>query len=327
MFETFPRLTGLFDPISGRRAFSELAVRAHVIDTGERTIVIAEIASVSVGVDDRWPLKIALLIAACGVAAAAVFILWLALFAVLLVVSAVFVRSTSTLAIATNDGSRTFFSSDARAELDEALSFLSEKLNTQDADMMRHFRFGRTNDPSQPSTVKQATVAVDADDNDAEAVDVDATYAETRAGAARAEPIADTRAPRSARDRVSDGLAGLGGGGFMRSRAASDAQTKPNDLLAAGAGASGGQINYASVIAQVTELHRFYAKTPDTKHIEQRLSEMEVLMRSGTPGEDSRERVRQLAGELASIMQAYPPMVQLFQHIATLATPARSAAA
>lgn len=83
--------------------------------------------------------------------------------------------------------------------------------------------------------------------------------------------------------------------------------------------AYGGSTDYASVLGQITDLHRFYEKHPQATHIRERLAEMELLMRSGTPSPTQRTRVRELALDLANIMSAYPHMTQLFNQVTSLA--------
>jgi hypothetical protein len=78
-------------------------------------------------------------------------------------------------------------------------------------------------------------------------------------------------------------------------------------------------IDYAVVLPQIVDMQRFYAQRPDTLEIAERLNEMEFLMRSGTPTPAGRARLGQLAGELGSILGAYPHVVQIFQQAARLA--------
>lgn len=85
------------------------------------------------------------------------------------------------------------------------------------------------------------------------------------------------------------------------------------------AAAGGGSTDYASVLGQITDLHRFYEKHPQAMHIRERLAEMELLMRSGTPSPTQRTRVRELALDLTNIMSAYPHMTQLFAQVTSLA--------
>jgi hypothetical protein len=82
---------------------------------------------------------------------------------------------------------------------------------------------------------------------------------------------------------------------------------------------NGLNVDYAPVLQQIAEMQRFYAQRQDTQDIAERLNELEYLMRSGTPTASSRSRVGLLAGELASILSAYPSVVQIFQQTARLA--------
>jgi hypothetical protein len=79
-------------------------------------------------------------------------------------------------------------------------------------------------------------------------------------------------------------------------------------------------VDYGAVLGQVTELQRFYARQPDAAPIGHRLSELELLMRAGSPSPQQKARVSELALDLGTVMQGYPPMAQLFQHIQHLAS-------
>jgi hypothetical protein len=78
-------------------------------------------------------------------------------------------------------------------------------------------------------------------------------------------------------------------------------------------------IDYSQVLPQIADMQRFYAQRSDTQDIADRLSEIEHLMRSGTPTPTSRSRLSQLLGDLTAILGAYPGVVQVFQHAARLA--------
>jgi hypothetical protein len=65
-------------------------------------------------------------------------------------------------------------------------------------------------------------------------------------------------------------------------------------------------------------MHRFYARQPNTQHLEQRLSELELLMRAGTPTNAQKTRLRELSNDMSQILQAYPQAVELFDHIGSL---------
>jgi hypothetical protein len=82
---------------------------------------------------------------------------------------------------------------------------------------------------------------------------------------------------------------------------------------------SGYHADYAQVLPNIVEMQRFYAQRPDTHDIADRLSELEHLMRSGTPTPASRGRLSQLLGDLSTILGAYPGVVQVFQQAARIA--------
>lgn len=79
-------------------------------------------------------------------------------------------------------------------------------------------------------------------------------------------------------------------------------------------------IDFSGLLPSIVEMHRFYARQPNAAHLEQRLHELEMLMRAGAPGGHQKSRVRELAGEVGTILQAYPAAAQIFQHIASLVT-------
>lgn len=77
-------------------------------------------------------------------------------------------------------------------------------------------------------------------------------------------------------------------------------------------------IDYSGVLPAIVEMHRFYARQTGTQHLEQRLSELELLMRAGTPTISQKTRLRELSGEMSQILGAYPQAVELFDHINSL---------
>ena len=84
-------------------------------------------------------------------------------------------------------------------------------------------------------------------------------------------------------------------------------------------GSSESFIDYSGVLPAIVEMHRFYARQTGTQHLEQRLSELELLMRAGTPTTAQKTRLRELSGEMSQILGAYPQAVELFEHISSLA--------
>lgn len=78
-------------------------------------------------------------------------------------------------------------------------------------------------------------------------------------------------------------------------------------------------IDFSGVLPAIVEMHRFYARQPGALHLEQRLSELELLMRAGTPTSSQKARLKELAVDMSQILQAYPQAVQLFDHVGALA--------
>ncbi len=357
MLSTIEPYKGVGETVSGTRTFDRLEIRERVIDTGARTLAIDEIASISVGADDHWPAKLVLLGLGVVAGVAAFVYPLLAVLSLVLIVSAVFVRATQTLSIVTSDGTKTLFSSAHRAELDEVHAFLSEKINTGDVAAIETFIFapGTMKQPiAQPDEVSavppvagsatagseamtppaspqqapysQPSVAPPTNSPSAQPSPPQATMQTVEAGSIMdagvntAQPdedaVAYARAPHivsPSQPSVNSARAPSGGGllhRVIRPAPTTNDATPPK--------LPGYHYDYSAVLSQVTELNRFYVQTPDTQHIEERLSEMEVLMRSGTPNEEGRERIRVLSGELSTILQVYPTMVQLFDNISSL---------
>jgi hypothetical protein len=95
----------------------------------------------------------------------------------------------------------------------------------------------------------------------------------------------------------------------------------PSAPLGNGHYATGNAVHadYSQVLPNIVEMQRFYAQRQDTQDIADRLSELEHLMRSGTPTPGSRSRLSQLLGDLSSLLGAYPGVVQVFQQAARIA--------
>jgi hypothetical protein len=98
-----------------------------------------------------------------------------------------------------------------------------------------------------------------------------------------------------------------------QNRAQANPASSPN-----GASSADGFVDYSGVLSAIVEMHRFYARQPNTQHLEQRLSELELLMRAGTPTNAQKTRLRELSNDMSQILQAYPQAVELFDHIGGL---------
>lgn len=120
-------------------------------------------------------------------------------------------------------------------------------------------------------------------------------------------------------------LAQPGGAAALRSGAGDQSftgQRRQPGHLGNGQGPNGGgqggaeiQIDFAPLIPIIVEMHRFYARQPGAEHLEKRLEELELLMRSGAATQSQKARIRDLAREMAQILQAYPQVVKVFTDI------------
>lgn len=271
-----------------------LVIRERIVETGDWTISIPAIATVSVSAERRTIYRGALLTAAgttalAGLAnyVAALVTPALPILVAALALTAIFallsVRSKSSyvLAFTSNDGSRCCVSSKNQAELNDIRTFLAEKINRQDCRACRVFHLNNASGANGALGVNEALRAI-------------SERADATAVAVATHPVPEPH-------HLDQPIALM---------PALDAPPAPRD-------ASGG-VDYSSVLAQVTDLHRFYERHPQATHIRERLSEMELLMRSGTPSAPQQVRVRELALDLSNIMSAYPHMTQLFGHVSRL---------
>ena len=277
-----------------------LTIRERIVETGQWTIAIPAIATVSLNKSSRPLFRIISLFAAVMSASAGLTNYALKLMAPaepwLLAsgaLAAIFVLLTLrdkdryVLALTANDGSRCAVSSSDKRELENIRAFLAEKINSQDCMAARTFDLDKKEARHKTNTTDTKQLL-----------------------AVAASSGADTTAPNLHSEDLAEQHETL--------------LLPANDI---DAGASDGSVDYASVIGQVTDLHRFYERHPQAAHIRERLSEMELLMRSGTPSETQRHRMRELSLDLSNIMAAYPHMTQLFAQVSRLAgEPAKEAA-
>lgn len=267
---------------------NRLTVRERIVETGDWTISIPAIATVSVSPRRRPVFRALLLTAACvgAVAGLANYVLAVVTPTLpVLVASLAFTAICALLsllnwgvyelAFTSSDGSRCTVSSTKEKQLNEIRAFLAEKINRQDCRACRVFRLDMEAD-SEPGALAMSDA-------------LRAMSERTDAGA-----VADQIPPEPTIRLV------------------------PIDQLPKDTSTSGGGVDYSSVLAQITDLHRFYEKHPQASHIRERLSEMELLMRSGTPSASQQQRVRELALDLSNIMSAYSHMTQLFGHVTQL---------
>lgn len=290
--------------------FGDLIIERRVLLAGSRTISIPNIASISIGNFPIKPSGLWLISAgASGILSAWYFMasqnsfardnnsvgiafLFFALAAALLVIWAMLPRTTQPyLIITTNDGTRSLFSSGHSHEtLEKVRRVLSDKINAQDE--------------AATYTVNFATGVIEN---------------------LNLEKGASLNADTVVAGDGNQVVANSPGGRIATADQTFSATSSPGAQIGFGNTQAGNTltvtyIDYSGVLPQIEQMHRFYARDPNAAHVAERLSEMEVLMRSGTPTEPGRSRIRVLATDLSTILQGYPPLVQFFHDIVRLAT-------
>lgn len=271
---------------------SRLSIRERIVETGDWTISIPSIATVSVIAPRQTVYRGFLLTLAAFSACAGLANYVLAFFsptlpaliaslAVTAICALLSVRTKSVyqLAFTSSDGSRCTVSSKDQKQLNEIRAFLAEKINRQDCRACRVFHLNGSGEAEPGSLAVSDALRAISEHSEAAPVPV-------HGGPILSEPVALVPVPEQLMPRPQE--------------------------------ASGSGVDYSSVLAQITDLHRFYERHPQATHIRERLSEMELLMRSGTQSMGQQQRVRELALDLSNIMSAYPHMTQLFGHITQL---------
>ncbi|MGE0630379.1 MAG: DUF6232 family protein [Hyphomicrobiaceae bacterium] len=309
----------LFDPVSGRQEFDEIYVYERVLDAGGRTIAVDSIATVSVDAATYrivrwlcWALAAAaailslngfisswLIVSSSGWAHATVFAVssvGYATFAVGLFFLGRRFRDSPILVIGASDGTRTIFRCRDEQYLQEAKSVLGRKIDEGDRNLTLVLNFKDAH--SYP--IAQAV-------HGAPQMRSDRSFMP-----AQGQRIADARGQNL---RLNGHAAHA-----VPHDAAPVARSSSGTRMPVERGQHSGRtttilIDFTQVLPQIVELQRFYAQHPDMRHIDQRLSEMELLMRAGAATHQQKGRVRSLALDLGEILQTYPAMTQLFGHI------------
>jgi hypothetical protein len=202
---------------------------------------------------------------------------------------------TNYLLITANDGVLTRFTTADRAFLDEVRGILSDKINRGDEQMQFNINFER--------------VQIE---NLASANDVRGLPPPRANGASHGGDFANGPDNLSDRDFAP---AQAPRPGKQPPRRPANIAPAPNGN---GSARSETFVDYSNALPAIVEMHRFYARQPGTQHLEQRLSELEMLMRAGTPTQSQKARLRELTGDMTQILNAYPQAVELFEHIGGL---------
>jgi hypothetical protein len=304
------------------RTFGALRVERRVLSTSDRTIPVANIASISVGTHTAsrprgfyWLAVFVFAVMALGsmrpdfswgplMPTAFTALLGL----LMLVFLGLALRpddKRNYLIISSNDGVISRFTADDHGFLDEVLAILTDKINTADDTMTLNINFqtGRIEPYAGASDARTAPLngAGHAGQYaNGSSGPADRSQGTQPAKARPQNPVAPRTAGRPAASQASFGSGSLTNGGGRGSN-------EPSVF-----------VDYAQVLPSIVEMHRFYARQAGTQHLEQRLSELELLMRSGTPTGAQKSRVRELSAEMTAMLQAYPQAVDLFNHVTTL---------
>ena len=305
------------------KTFGSLRIDRRVLSTPTRTIAIANIATVSTGthvahrpIAIYWLLTLLFVLMALGSmrpdfswgpltpTGGTVVLAFLAV-----VFAALALRpddKTHYLLISTTDGVLSRFTAPDRTILEEVRTLLTDKINRGDETMTFNVSFERGHIENIASPGAQPT-----------ALPSPSSVEHGAAHAGQPSRIPEERSQPT--------------GGRQRQNPAENQRppartTRPQPTLAApmngnnvaNAPAAETFVDYSGVLPAIVEMHRFYARQTGTQHLEQRLSELELLMRAGTPTNSQKIRLRELSGEMSQILGAYPQAVELFEHISGL---------
>ena len=316
------------------KTFAQLRIDRRVLSTPTRTIAISNISTVSVGahviprpVGLFWLLAALFLVMTLGSmrpdfswgplapTGATVVLGFIALgFAGLAIRPE---DKTHYLLISTNDGTLSRFSAPDRTILDEVRSILTEKINRNDESMTFNVNFergqidqlgaaqGGGHQANQPHVTTgghgaQPGASGNTLDRNPQTAGQRPRQPAEHAGPAPRQPQPQPQQHPQQPQRAQPSLASALNG------------------AASSAPAADSFIDYTGVLPAIVEMHRFYARQAGTQHLEQRLSELELLMRAGTPTAAQKARLRELSGEMSQILGAYPQAVELFDHINSL---------
>ena len=303
------------------QTFGLLTIDKRVLTTPSRTISIRNIATVSVGthVEPRAAilliLAIILAIMSLGAFNASSAFntgpnsagLVLALLAAGLAIS--YFRpedKTHYLLISTSDGVLSRFTGPKREILDEVRDLLTQKINGGDEASTFNINF-------ENGTIENLSVASAGTVSAATHVSGTGHTVATNGATAVAGHHNTVQTANGANGRVAT------------TETSHSANRSPGAQMGHGHAQNGAShshqeiaVDFSHYLPAIVDMHRFYARQPNAEHLEQRLHELELLMRAGAAGGHQKSRIRELSGELSHILQAYPAVTQIFQHIAGL---------
>jgi Family of unknown function (DUF6232) len=309
------------------KTFGSLRIDRRVLSTPTRTIAIANIATVSTGthvthrpVAVYWLLTLLFVLMALGSmrpdftwgpltpTGATVVLGFLAV-----VFAGLALRpddKTHYLLISSTDGVLSRFSAPDRSILEEVRTILTDKINRGDETMMFNINFDRGHveglgGAGQPAALPPPSPDQAPQHGGQPGRPANIGPSDRGPPAAinrpRQNPSENTVPPSRPQHRIQSAPA-----------------TSLNGAAIAKSAPAESFIDYSGVLPAIVEMHRFYARQSGTQHLEQRLSELELLMRAGTPTISQKARLRELSGEMSQILGAYPQAVELFDHITGL---------
>jgi Family of unknown function (DUF6232) len=280
----------------GTQSFGQIAVRERVLDTGERTIVIDNIATITLSNYDRRRTRILLWIIAAALALTALALLTqaaalettiiLLVAAAVLAVLAVRAKDVTTLSIATNDGAQSVLTSPDGEFLEQIKIALTEKINSKDKKTGGTYVVDDSHQTTRPD------------------------QRQTRPE----RPAAPNLRPQGERTST-------------QSTGPLDAEHKPGSPMdvaptgsypATKSTPAPSHIDYSSVLPNIEQWQRYAAQNKGWEHVAEKLQELETLLRSGTPTTELKEKARNLATELGGLLHAYPAATQLLQAVIRL---------
>ena len=314
--------------------FGELTIERRVLLTPRRTIAIPNIATISVTtlapepVPLLWGFGATCIVGGFGMLIAAganggppavgllAVLLFLAGVAVFAQIGRTATESkTHVLGVATSDGTRTLFSSPSRETLDKVRRILSDKINAHDETSTYTINFAN-------GTIESLNVA-SVGSLQAGAI-VQGEHNQVIAGSAQARiGTADTthntsyhtthNATHNATHTATHNTA------HITTVSHSPAAQVGTGHVQHGTHVELVHIDYSSALPQIEGMLRHYAHRPDARPIEERLTELEQLMRAGTPTPHQKSRLRDLVVDISTILQASPQWVEFFRSIARMA--------
>lgn len=325
-----------------RATFDVLDIGPHVLTTPNRTIAVQRIATITVGPDPTPRPRLAYAIAAIVLAVATLAAAsapeglgqgpmgW----AILLGISALVAMAAAVLPgdrrqyllVTTTDGLITRFHAPDESILEEVRQILTAKLNGDERDLTCTVNFAKaTIEAWQPGAGHNAETVQTLPARTSPTQSLNGTRESTHGtsaqvdattggrGAGQRPSTAITVAQNTNFDRYANG-ATHGANGYDAAPANGHASNTANGASVASA------MDFNDTLPSIVEMQRFYLRDPNAAHVERRLSELELLMRSGAQTYGQRTRIIELSRDLAHYLQNYPPAVRLFHQIASQAS-------